>query len=83
MEHVARTLGIDAEVVREKNMYASQGAVTPYGQTLIDCHVKEMWDEVCKHVWAMCVYICVYVCMYTPRHVCITGCSDSIWADFD
>jgi len=48
VEHVARALGKPAEEIREKNLYASRGAVTHYRQELVDCHLREMWAEVKK-----------------------------------
>mmetsp|Transcript_4472 Transcript_4472/g.11222 ORF Transcript_4472/g.11222 Transcript_4472/m.11222 type:complete len:1333 (-) Transcript_4472:294-4292(-) len=45
IDHVARELGLNPDVVREKNLYTTKGAVTPYGQLLVDCHTREMWAE--------------------------------------
>jgi len=46
VEHVARAMGKPAEEIREKNLYASRGAVTHYRQELVDCHLREMWAQV-------------------------------------
>lgn len=46
MEHVARELKMDVDAVRELNLYKNRGSVTPYGQPLVDCHAKEMWNQV-------------------------------------
>jgi xanthine dehydrogenase/oxidase len=46
VEHVARALGRPPEEIREKNLYASRGAVTHYKQELVDCHIREMWGKV-------------------------------------
>ena len=45
MEHVARALARPPEEIREKNLYASRGAVTHYKQDLTDCHIREMWAQ--------------------------------------
>ena len=45
VEHVARALGRPPEEIREKNLYASRGAVTHYNQELVDCHIREMWGK--------------------------------------
>ncbi len=57
MDHVAHALSMSPEIVREKNMYASRGAVTPYGQPLVDCHAKDMWSEVCLACNIFCNYV--------------------------
>jgi len=46
VEHVARALGRPPEEIREKNLYATRGAVTHYKQELVDCHIREMWAQV-------------------------------------
>jgi len=48
VEHVARALGVNPDVVREANLYSQRGAVTPYGQQLVDCHSQPMWQQVQK-----------------------------------
>ena len=43
IDDVAFIMGMDAEVVREKNMYL-RGQTTPFGQALSYCYMKEVWQ---------------------------------------
>jgi len=45
MDDVARFLNLAPDHVRGINLYPARSAVTPYGQPLVDCHMKEMWDS--------------------------------------
>jgi len=45
MDDVARKLGKHGDDIRKLNLYATRGAVTPYGQPLVDCFTREMWSE--------------------------------------
>ncbi|QKW33214.1 molybdopterin-dependent oxidoreductase [Actinomadura sp. NAK00032] len=51
IDDAAYAIGMTAEDVREKNMY-ERGDVTPYGQALTYCYMREVWDylkEVSKY----------------------------------
>lgn len=51
IDDAAHAVGMTPEDVREKNLYR-QGEVTPYGQVLTYCYVREVWDHlkrVCGH----------------------------------
>jgi xanthine dehydrogenase/oxidase len=43
IEAAAHGVGLAAEDVRERNLYA-QGESTPYGETLHSCYMKQVWD---------------------------------------
>jgi xanthine dehydrogenase/oxidase len=44
IEDVAAELGIDAAIVRAKNLF-KEGDVTHYGQKLVNCTLQRCWDE--------------------------------------
>ncbi|WKY06780.1 hypothetical protein Q1695_006737 [Nippostrongylus brasiliensis] len=46
VKHVAETLNIDHDKLREMNMY-EEGACTPFGMHLRQCNIKRTWNE-CK-----------------------------------
>jgi xanthine dehydrogenase/oxidase len=43
IDDAAFSIGMSAEAVREKNMYVP-GDVTPFGQALSSCYIREVWD---------------------------------------
>ena len=43
IDDAAFSIGMSAEDVRYKNMYVP-GDVTPYGQALTSCYIREVWD---------------------------------------
>ena len=43
MSHVASSLGLPAEQVRELNMY-KKGDATPYGMVQVDCQIRQCWN---------------------------------------
>jgi xanthine dehydrogenase/oxidase len=51
IDDAAFSIGMSAEELREKNMY-ERGDVTPFGQALSYCYMKEVWNylkEQCKY----------------------------------
>ena len=47
IDDAAYSVGMTAEELREKNMY-ERGDVTPFGQALSYCYMKEVWDYLKK-----------------------------------
>ena len=49
IDRIARRLGLPPETVRERNFYVSgqqpDRNTTPYGQPVVDNHLRELWDE--------------------------------------
>jgi xanthine dehydrogenase/oxidase len=45
IDHIAKELGIDSNVVRVKNFY-SNGQITHYNQLVSNFTVKDCWNEV-------------------------------------
>ena len=43
MSHVASSLVLPAEQVRELNMYKN-GDATPYGMVQVDCQIRQCWN---------------------------------------
>ncbi|MBE2998925.1 molybdopterin-dependent oxidoreductase [Nocardiopsis sp. HNM0947] len=51
VDDAAHAIGMAPEDVREKNLY-ERGDVTPYGQALTYCYIREVWEhlkQVCGH----------------------------------
>src|SRR5258707_5925325 len=52
IEHLAYQLGIPPEVVRQLNFYQDATIdsfdLTPYGQELRDCRIRQVWADLCK-----------------------------------
>jgi xanthine dehydrogenase/oxidase len=44
LDHAATAIGMTAEDVRELNLY-SKGQVTPYGQALTYCYMRDVWKS--------------------------------------
>ncbi|WP_017576439.1 molybdopterin cofactor-binding domain-containing protein [Nocardiopsis kunsanensis] len=51
IDDAAHAIGMTPEEVREKNLYR-QGEVTPYGQALTYCYMREVWE----HLKKVCEY---------------------------
>jgi len=49
IDRVARALGLPAEAVRERNFYqpgtTPDRNTTPYGQPVVDNHLRQLWDQ--------------------------------------
>lgn len=70
-----KVCGLDPTVVRQQNLY-QEGDSTHFGQPLVDCHIRQCWEELAQKVdlanrraqvdsfnKSVCLCVCARVCL--------------------